>query len=65
MTKMSESAMKAAKVMTGLTSILFVFYIYGRLVSDVCPAYEPLDSFDVERFKGVWYELQRDESIRF
>ena len=65
MTGLSKSVKTTATVMTVATGILTVAYLYGRVISDVCPNYEPLDSFDVAKFTGVWYELQRDESIRF
>ena len=51
-------------ICTGFTVVVFILNIYGRIATGACPAYEPLDSFDAEKFTGVWYELQRDVNFR-
>ena len=51
--------------MSGFTLAMLAGYATLRTITGICPHYEALESFDVERFKGVWYELQRDTSIMF
>ena len=63
MIKNNASARRAALVCTVFTSIVAIAFLYGRVVSGVCPIYEPLDSFDVESYTGIWYELQRDKEF--
>ena len=56
----NPQAKKAATCCTAFTALVILINIYFRVTIGVCPAYEPLDSFVVEDFTGVWYELQRD-----
>ena len=57
---------KARTAMTIFTGTMIAGYTTLSLISGgSCPAYDPLDDFDVEAFKGVWYELQRDKDITF
>ena len=51
--------------MAGFTVLMLGGYIAIRSTTGVCSHYEPIEDFDVERFKGIWYELQRDSSIMF
>ena len=61
----SQQAQIAAWIMTAATTVFFGGYVYLRAETGLCIRTEALDSFDVERFKGVWYELQRDSAIMF
>ena len=55
MIKNNASARRAALACTVFTSIVAIAFLYGRVVSGVCAIYEPLDSFDVESYTGIWY----------
>ena len=56
----------AVIAMTIFTALMFFGYIILSIVSGgACPHFEGLESFEVDRYKGVWYELQRDTNIRF
>ena len=35
------------------------------LTKGPCEAFEGNSSFEVEKYKGVWYEINRDKSITF
>ena len=63
MIKSNKSARRAAYVCTAFTAIVIITNIVGRLATGVCPAYQPLDSFDVEAYTGVWYELENDNNF--
>ena len=60
MIKENPEVIKAAKACTVFTVVVILLNLYFRVTSGVCPAYQPLDTFNVEDFTGVWYELQRD-----
>ena len=63
---MLSSAVKlTAYIMSGFTAVFVVTYVTLRSVVGICPHFDELDSFDVERYKGVWYELKRDKDIVF
>ena len=47
----------AAITMSVATGVFFATYAGLRTSLGSCPAYEPIPDFDIERFKGVWYEL--------
>ena len=51
--------------MSVATSIFLSGYLTLRTVSGICYAYDPIEDFDAAKFKGVWYELQRDVDIFF
>ena len=55
----------AAIAMSVATGVFFSTYVGFRIALGSCPAYEPIEGFDVKRYKGVWYEVQRDKSIPF
>ena len=56
----NPQAKRAAVFCSAFTAAVILINIYLRISIGVCPAYEALDSFEVEDFTGVWYELQRD-----
>ena len=52
--------------MSAFTGVMLGGYtVLSVITGGSCPIYEPLDSFDPDQFKGVWYELQRDAEISF
>lgn len=60
----NQSKIRAVKwACSGFTAAVSLAHLYGRAVSGVCPVYEPLDSYDVESYTGIWYELQRDKQF--
>jgi lipocalin len=50
----------AAIAMSVATGVFFSTYVGFRIALGSCPTYEPITDFNVERFKGIWYEMQRD-----
>ena len=65
MYKTNYSVKLTVIIMSIFTGIMFLGYIVLRTTVGSCPRFDPLDSIDVEAFKGVWYELQRDSTIGF
>ena len=53
----------AAIAMSVATGFFFSTYVGLRIALGSCPAYDPIDGFDSDRYKGVWYEMQRDTSM--
>ena len=56
----NPQAKRAAVACSAFTAVVILINIYFRVEFGVCPAYEALDSFELEEFTGVWFELQRD-----
>ena len=55
MIKSNPSARTAAIACTAFTAVIFLLMMYFRVSNGVCPVLEPLESFDVERYTGVWH----------
>ena len=51
--------------MSVFTGLSLSTYLGFRIGLGTCSRYEPIEDFDAARFKGVWYELQRDSEISF
>ena len=55
----------ATIAMSVATGVFFSTYVGLRVALGSCPTYEPIEDFNAEDFKGIWYEMQRDKSIQF
>ena len=53
----------ATIAMSVATGVFFSTYVGLRIAIGSCPTYEPIEDFDAENFKGIWYEMQRDKSF--
>ena len=52
--------------MSIFTGVMLLSYILVRLLTKgPCDTFEGMTGFEVEKYKGVWYEINRDKSILF
>ena len=63
----TTKAMKSCSICMSIsTAVAFLAYISLRtLVSFECPSPELLETFEPNRYTGVWYELRRSTNIPF
>ena len=61
----NKSARCAFIAMSTFTSVMLTSYIVMAILFGPCPNTEPMDKFEVAKYKGTWYELQRDKDISF
>ena len=61
----NKNAKCAFIAMSIFTGTLLTAYIVLALIYGPCPNTEYMDKFEVDRYKGTWYELQRDKDIAF
>ena len=47
----------ATIAMSVATGVFFSTYFGLRIAIGSCPTYEPIEDFDAENFKGIWYEM--------
>ena len=63
---LSDSAKRTARVMAGLTLIIFCAYVALRIrVGGSCARPTLKQDFDTDAYLGIWYELRRDKEIPF
>ena len=61
----NSSARLAFVIMAVATGVFLIGDLLFRTLNGTCLRTESLTEFDVAKFKGVWYELQRDKDISF
>ena len=51
--------------MSTFTAVMLTGWVVLAILFGPCPNTEYMDKFEVDRYKGTWYELMRDENIAF
>ena len=65
-TSLSPKAKRTARVLSGLTGLIWFMYLVARtFVGGPCGSPTLVANFEPDQYLGVWYELRRDVDIQF